>query len=151
MTLSDGTVLAMQGHPRVYPQAYDEVSNPADWPPTEEEYRHDNSSPDRYYPNLDYWVQLNPATGLGECFLGDPQSPGEPPQFSVFFPRVFVLPSGKLFIVQPLYTTPANASGCSRWGWWPAPAMVARRARRIASRSSRSVGSRRSGLSPPSR
>ena len=110
VTLSDGTVLAMQGHPRVYPQAYDEVSNPADWPPTEEEYRHDNSSPDRYYPNLDYWVQLNAATGLGECFLGEPETPGSPPQFSVFFPRVHVLPSGKLFIVQPLYTTPANGS-----------------------------------------
>jgi hypothetical protein len=101
VTLSDGTVLALEGHPRIYPQAYDEVSNPADFPAQVDDFRHDNSSPDRYYPNADHWAQLNAANGLGEGFLHD---------YAVFFPRVHVLPSGKLFIVQPLYTTPGNGS-----------------------------------------
>ena len=48
-------------------------------------------------------MQLNPE-GIGEGFLHD---------YAVFYPRVHVLPSGKLLIVQPLYTTPANGSSNS--------------------------------------
>jgi len=81
------------------PTAYDEDSS--GFPGTLDDFRHDNSAPDRYYPSSDFWAQLGPANGLGESFLHD---------YAVFFPRVHVLPNGKLLIVQPLYTTPANGS-----------------------------------------
>jgi len=99
VTLADGSVLALEGHPRIYPQAYDEDSS--GFPNTLDDFRHDNSAPDRYYPSSDFWAQLGPASGLGESLLHD---------YAVFFPRVHVLPNGKLLIVQPLYTTPANGS-----------------------------------------
>ena len=99
VTLSDGSVLALCGHPRVYPQSFDEETNSADYP-AEDDDRHNNNSPDRYVPSANIWQQLSP-NGLGEGFLHD---------FAVFYPRVHVLPGGKLLIVQPLYTTPAKGS-----------------------------------------
>lgn len=99
VTLSDGSVLALCGHPRVYPQSFDEVTDPTTYP-AEDDPRHDNNSPDRYFPCTNNWMQLS-TNGLGEGFLHD---------FAVFYPRAHVLPGGKLLIVQPLYTTPSNGS-----------------------------------------
>ncbi|OYE01200.1 glyoxal oxidase [Nostoc sp. 'Peltigera membranacea cyanobiont' 232] len=112
VTLADGSVLALCGHPRVYPQNYDEA-NESQYPPTEDDPRHDNNSPDRYFPCSNSWALLSPG-GLGEGFLHD---------YAVFYPRVHVLPDGKLLIVQPLYTTPANGS-IDPTGTWAGKSIV---------------------------
>ena len=51
VTLADGSVLALEGHPRVYPQSHDEDKDATNYPPQPDDPRHDNSSPDRYYPS----------------------------------------------------------------------------------------------------
>ncbi|HEY0313213.1 MAG TPA: galactose oxidase early set domain-containing protein [Allosphingosinicella sp.] len=100
VTLADGSVLALCGHPRVYPPSFDEAAI-SDYPASEDDDRHNNSTPDRYSPSSDSWAQLNVPAGLGESFLHD---------YEVFYPRVHVLPGGKLLIVQPLFTSPDNGS-----------------------------------------
>ncbi|WP_321945345.1 galactose oxidase-like domain-containing protein [Paraburkholderia sp. J10-1] len=95
ITLPDGSLLALCGHPRVFSTAFDEA-DPADYPATEDDPRHNNNSPERYRPCINAWDLLNPD-GIGEGYLHD---------FAVFYPRAHVLPSGLVLIVQPLYAFP---------------------------------------------
>ncbi|MBX9298678.1 DUF1929 domain-containing protein [Chromobacterium vaccinii] len=105
VTLADGSVLALCGHPRIFPASYDEA-DPAAYPATEDDPRHNNNSPERFIPAENRWQLLNPD-GLGEGFLHD---------FAVFYPRAHQLPDGKLLIVQPLYTSPPDSiDSTGRW------------------------------------
>lgn len=106
VTLADGSVLALCGHPRVFNTTYDEA-DPATYPATEDDPRHNNNSPERFRSSLNAWQLLNPD-GLGEGFLHD---------FAVFYPRAHVLPSGRLLIVQPLYTNPGDGSIDASGAW----------------------------------
>lgn len=99
VTLSDGSVLALCGHPREFGAAYDEA-DPSTYPSTEDDPRHNNNSPERFRPSLNAWELLNPD-GIGEGFLHD---------FAVYYPRAHLLPSGRLLIVQSLYANPSEGS-----------------------------------------
>lgn len=85
VTLGDGSIMALCGHPRIAPTSVDE--NPSALGSTELDLRHNNNTPEIFSLGAGSW-QLLPA-------LGD--------FATVFFPRVHVLPTGLLLIVQPLY------------------------------------------------
>jgi hypothetical protein len=102
LTLGDGSVIAMNGHPRIYDRTQTVPPNtPVDqfigntlpgfatlpW----DDQRHNNNTPDIFSLSTGTWISASP---LGE---------GLNPDWAVFYPRLHVLPSGKLLIVEPLY------------------------------------------------
>jgi hypothetical protein len=89
LTLGDGSVIGFCGHPRIAPTSVDE--HPDLLGSTEDDYRHNNNTPEIFSLGAGAW-DLLPA--LGEGLDHD---------FAVFFPRVFVLPTGLLLIAQPLF------------------------------------------------
>ncbi|APR79998.1 galactose oxidase-like protein [Minicystis rosea] len=84
LTLANGDVLAVAGHP------------------SHNDVRHNNNTPERYSPDTDVWSPLLP--------LGEPSGrrAGVDPTgyFLVYYPRLFLLPSGHVFSADPLYTAP---------------------------------------------
>ncbi len=75
ITLPDGDVLAVFGHPH------------------RDDSRHRNHTPERYSPSEDNWT-LRPAIATAE----DPGSGGP----ALFYPRLHVLPSGRVFFATPV-------------------------------------------------
>jgi hypothetical protein len=75
ITLPDGDVLAVFGHP------------------SRSDSRHRNHTPERYSPSDDNWTLL-PEIANAQ----DPGSEGPP----LFYPRLHVLPSGNVFFVTPV-------------------------------------------------
>lgn len=70
------------------------------------DFRHRNTLPERYFPSRGAWVNL--PTEIGKA--GPPDTGGR--RF-LFFPRAFVLPSGKVFSATPLPANFAAAPGSS--------------------------------------
>jgi hypothetical protein len=81
LTLPGGEVLAVAGHP------------------SHNDVRHNNNTPERFSPAAGTWTKLPP---LGEPF-GRRAGVDPTRYFLVYYPRMFVLPSGKVFCADPLY------------------------------------------------
>jgi hypothetical protein len=81
LTLASGDIMAMCGHPFVH-----DPEEASDDP------RHNNNTPEVFHLSAGFWNKLNE---LGEGDFHD---------FAVFYPRLHVLPSGRVLIVQPLYS-----------------------------------------------
>ncbi|HET8998821.1 MAG TPA: galactose oxidase-like domain-containing protein [bacterium] len=110
LTLGDGSVIAMCGHPRIYSATakfkgvpIDQYSAPpgSSFPPPFsvlpwDDERHNNNTPEVFSLVTGAWTLLD---ALGE---------GLNPNMAVFYPRLHVLPSGKILIVQPLYSDVAS-------------------------------------------
>lgn len=106
LTLGDGSVIAMSGHPRIYDTTQTVPPNTSGGTPIDEyigsmlpgfatlpwdDQRHNNNTPEVFSLSAGTWTIASP---LGEGLNGD---------WAVFYPRLYVLPSGKLLIVEPLY------------------------------------------------
>jgi len=109
----------------------------------QDDFRHRNTLPERYFPSRAGWINLP-----GE--IGNPGEPNTGGRRFLFFPRCYTLPSGKLFSVTPLphsfaglpgnsdgphsstafdpdagtYTTPRAASEDGVDGGWNWPAVL---------------------------
>jgi hypothetical protein len=104
VTLADGSAIALCGHPRIYPASRDESGPPGPIQPPEDP-RHNNNIPEIYRTGPPRWQKL---AALGEDAINT---------FSVFYPRVHVLPGGHLLIVQPLYSSsPGSVDPSQRYG-----------------------------------
>jgi hypothetical protein len=95
VTLGDGSIMAMCGHPRIAGTDVDE--HPELLGLAEDDPRHNNNTPEIFRLGAGAWELLSP---LGEGFDHD---------FAVFYPRAHVLPTGFLLIVQPLYEAGGSA------------------------------------------
>src|SRR5215831_8891467 len=91
VTLGDGSIIGLCGHPRVAGTNVDE--HPDLLGSQEDDFRHNNNTPEIYSLGAGSWTRLSE---LGE---------GNDHDFAVFYPRAHVLPSGLLLIVQPLAET----------------------------------------------
>ena len=89
-SLGDGSVLAMFGHL------------------DQNDFRHRNTLPERFYPSRAGWVNLPAA-------IGKPGAPDTGGRRFLFFARGFVLPNGRLFSATPLpadfAATPGGSDG----------------------------------------
>jgi len=88
VTLGDGSIIGLCGHPRVAGTNVDE--HPELLGEAEDDLRHNNNTPEIF------------RLGAGAWELKDPLGEGDDHEFAVYYPRAHVLPSGLLLIVQPL-------------------------------------------------
>lgn len=77
VAMGDGSAVAFMGHL------------------DQDDFRHRNTLPERYFPGAGGWVNLPAVMGVA----GEPNNGG---RRYLFFPRAYVLPSGKIFSATPL-------------------------------------------------
>lgn len=87
ISLADGSILAMSGHPAL------------------RDVRHTNNTPEIYYPDSDIWIINNELGGIGREDIRDNNDNNKiiTPGFQVQYPRMHVLPDGNVFCATPLF------------------------------------------------
>jgi hypothetical protein len=106
ITLSDGNIIAMCGHPLI--GSLVDPTNPVYY-----DERHNNTIPECYDPaNPNQWTPVGQTLPTGPHPWGIALGADGAHDYAPFYPRLHIVPqTGEVFIVQPLYSRLVMLSG----------------------------------------